>query len=318
MANIDLNALNREKILWARLSIVSNTFLMVLKVIVGFLTLSISIISEALHSGMDLIASCMAAYSVQKSAKPADETHRFGHGKYENISGLFEALLIGVVAVIIIYEAGLKLFEGPTLMLIDLGIVVMLVSVVVNVLVSRKLYQVARKTDSIALEADAAHLATDVWTSLGVFIAFVVIRVGMAFNFTDIIYLDPIIAVAVAVLIIWVAYKLSKRSFRELTDVSIPKEDESKIRGIIEEHYGQFVEFHEMRSRKSGSEIHLDLHLVVSKHAKVQAAHDLCEHLEEDIKNEFPRAHVLIHIEPCDENCEACKKIKEECELMRE
>jgi cation diffusion facilitator family transporter len=318
MANIDLSALNREKILWARLSIVSNTFLMVLKIIVGFLTFSISIISEALHSGMDLIASCMAAYSVQKAAKPADETHRFGHGKYENISGLFEALLIGVVAIIIIYEAGLKFFEGPVLMLIDLGIAVMLVSVIVNILVSRKLYSVARKTDSIALEADAAHLATDVWTSLGVLVGFLVIRAGMAFGIADIIYLDPIIAIAVALLIMWVAYKLSRRSFRELTDVSLPKEEEEKIKAIIEEHYSQFVEFHEMRSRKSGSEIHIDLHLVVSKHAKVHVAHDLCEHLEKDIKKDFPRAHMLIHIEPCDENCEACKKIKEECEHMRE
>jgi cation diffusion facilitator family transporter len=317
MSNVDIDALNREKILWARLSIVSNTFLMTIKIVVGFLTLSISIISEALHSGMDLIASFMAAFSVQKAAKPADETHRFGHGKYENLSGLFEALLIGVVAIIIIYEAGLKLFEGPTLMLIDLGIAVMLISVVVNVLVSRKLYAVAKKTDSIALEADAAHLATDVWTSLGVLVGFVVIRVGVAFNIAGIIYLDPIIAIAVAVLIMYVAYKLSRRSFRELTDVSLPKEEEDRIRGIIEEHYGQYVEFHKMRSRKSGSERHIDLHLVVSKHYNVQVAHDLCEHLEGDIKKDFPMAHVLIHIEPCKENCEECKKIKIECEQMK-
>lgn len=309
-----VDALSREKVLWARLSIVSNSFLMVLKIATGILTLSISIISEALHSGIDLVASGFAAYSVQKAAKPPDKNHKFGHGKFENVSGIFESMLIFIAAVIIIYEACIRIYEGPALQLVNLGILVMLVSVIVNFLVSRKLYSVAKKTDSIALEADAAHLSTDVWTSLGVLIGFGVIRVGQGLGINGIEYLDPIIAIGVALMIICVAVKLTKRSFIDLIDTSLPREEEKKIKEIIEDHYGQYVEFHQMRSRKAGSERHIDLHLVVSKHAKVEDAHELCEHLEKDIKAQFKRANVLIHVEPCDGECELCKKAKAECE----
>jgi len=316
MSDTQVEAVNREKILWARLSIVSNSFLTVLKLIVGILTFSISIISEAVHSGIDLVASCIAAYSVQKAAKPPDRSHKFGHGKFENISGVFESILIFVAAIIIIFEASLKILEGPALILLDLGIAVMIVSVIVNIFVSRKLYSVARKTDSIALEADAAHLKTDVWTSLGVVIGLGVIRLGRYFGVANIEYIDPFAAIGVAILIICVAISLTRRAFKGLTDVSLPEEEEKKIKEIIDDHYSQFLEYHKMRSRKAGSERHIDLHLVVSKHAKVEDAHDLCEHIENDIKEAFRGSHVLIHIEPCDGECEMCKKIKAECEKL--
>lgn len=308
MSKERIDALNKEKVLWARLSIVSNTILMVLKIIVGFFTFSISIISEALHSGMDLIASFIAAYSVQKSSQPADEEHKFGHGKFENASGFFEAVLIGVAAILIIYEAGLKIVEGPKLQFVGLGIMVMLVSVVVNTLVAMKLHKVAKKTDSIAIEADAAHLSTDVWTSLGVLIGFVVIWAGEYFGIAGIYYLDPIIAIGVALLILAVAMQLTKRSFSDLIDVSLPKEEEDKVKKIIEDHYGKYVEYHEMRSRKAGSERHIDLHLVVPRNAGLKEAHDLADHIENDIKAAFLGAQVLIHLEPCEGECKECPK----------
>jgi cation diffusion facilitator family transporter len=305
---------NREKILWARLSIVSNSVLTAMKVVVGILTFSISIISEAVHSGIDLVASGIAAYSVQKAAQPADKDHKFGHGKFENISGLFESMLILVAAVIIIYEAGLKIFEGPILHVIELGILVMLVSVVVNILVSRKLYEVARRTDSIALEADAAHLRADVWTSLGVLLGLGAIRLGQLWGVNNLLYLDPIVAIFVAGIIIYVAVKLTKRSFVDLTDVSLPEDEEKAIERIIEDHWSQYIEFHKMRSRKAGAERHIDLHLVVSKNVTVDEAHSLAEHIETDIQAEFPGSQVLIHVEPCDGECDMCKKTKVECD----
>jgi len=314
MSNVQMTAFSREKILWARLSIVSNSVLMSLKIVVGIFTLSISIISEAVHSGIDLVASGIAAYSVQKAAKPADEDHKFGHGKFESISGLFESMLIFIVAIIIVYEAGTRIFEGPVLLLVDLGILVMIVSVVVNIFVSRKLYNVARKTDSIALEADAAHLSTDVWTSLGVLIGLIIIKAGQGLGIAGVEHLDPLIAIGVALMIIYVAVKLTKRSLKDLTDVRLPEKEEQIIKKIIEDHYAQYIEFHKMRSRKAGSERHIDLHLVVSKHAKVEDAHALCEHIENDLKEAFMGAHVLIHVEPCNGECELCKKLRAECE----
>jgi cation diffusion facilitator family transporter len=157
-----------KKVSIARLSILSNSCLIILKIIVGLLSRSVSIISEAIHSFMDLLASIVAFFSVRISDTPADERHPYGHGKFENISGVVEALLIFVAAFWIIYEAVKKIIEPTKVEQIGFGFAVIIVSAIVKILVSRRLYIVAKEMDSMALEADALHLKTDVYTSFGV------------------------------------------------------------------------------------------------------------------------------------------------------
>jgi cation diffusion facilitator family transporter len=298
--------LNSRKKKTARLSVASNTLLVVLKLVVGIAIGSISIISEAIHSGIDLMAAIIAYFSVKKSSEPPDDIHEFGHGKFEDISGLAEATLIFVAAALIIYEAVNKLIHGEDtfdLNLIGIGIAVMMISVIVNWYVSSRLMQVAKESESIALESDAWHLRTDVFTSLGVFAGLVAIRV------TGLTILDPIFAFGVALIIIKTAYDLTRKSLADLIDTRLPDKEEERIRRIICEHCTDYSNFHDLRTRRSGPERFIDLHLVVPKDLSVQQAHDIADHLESDLKFEFPRVSVTIHVEPCDEACAECETI---------
>jgi len=291
----------------ARLSIYSNTILLLMKLVVGFLLGSISVLSEALHSGIDLLAAVIANYSVRKAGKPADDIHKFGHGKFENLSGTIEALLITVAAVIILYEAGRKIFFGNEIELngelIGAGIAIMGISAIVNFYVSRKIMKVAKHAESIALEADAYHLTTDVYTSIGVFIGLVLIRL------TGNPIFDPVLAIIVALMILKASYDLTKRSISGIMDVKLSDDEEEQIRSIISEHYSDYAEFHNLRSRMSGAERFVDLHLVVPKNQHVVDAHEFCNHLEKDIKEMIPNLSILIHIEPCEADCEVCRKL---------
>ena len=293
----------------AGLSIISNSLLILLKVTAGILSGSISIISEAIHSGIDLFAAGIAFFSLRLAGRPADREHPFGHGKIENVSGTIEAVLIFVVAAFIGYEAVGRIIEGKALEYLSLGIAVMAVSVVVNVIVSRHLLRVARETDSLALEADARHLTADVYTSLGVLVALVIVQI------TGLDILDPVIALMVALFILRTAYDVLKRSFGGLVDVRLPSGEEELIASCIMEHYGELLGFHELRTRKAGRERHIDLHLVVAKTASVEEAHRLCDHLEIDIESKLPHSVVTIHIEPCEMECAEC--IISSCPLIQ-
>jgi len=284
----------------AGLSITSNSLLIILKIVAGVITGSISILAEALHSLLDLTAAIIAFFAVRISDRPADEQHPFGHGKAENISGVVEAGLIFVAAGIVIYEAIKRLIAGVTVELLELGIGVMAVSIVVNILVSRRLLKVSRATDSIALEADAAHLTTDVWTSAGVLVGLVVVRL------TGVVILDAIIALAVALFILKAAYDVFRKSFGGLIDIRLPEAEENEIMSCIREHSGQLVGFHELRTRKAGSQRFIDLHLVMPKNASVEEAHRMCDHLEQDLKSRLANTSITIHVEPCSIECDQC------------
>ena len=284
----------------AGLSVFSNTLLILLKVVAGLLSGSISIIAEAIHSGIDLVAALIAFFSLRIAGRPADREHPFGHGKVENISGTIEAGLIFVAAAFIVYEATKRIMAEVAVEYLSIGIAVMAASVVVNILVSRHLLRIARETDSIALEADARHLTTDVYTSLGVLGGLVVVRI------TGLNILDPIIALGVALFILKTAYDVTRRAFPPLVDVKLPEEEEMLISSCIMEHYGEILGFHELRTRKSGRERQIDLHLVVVRSANVEQAHNMCDHLESDIKSKLHYATVTIHIEPCQMACEEC------------
>ncbi len=286
----------------ARLSIYSNTLLLIIKLAAGIFMGSISVLSEALHSGIDLLAALIANYSVRKAGQPADDIHKFGHGKFENVSGTVEALLIFAAAIIILFESGKKLLTGGEVEFLGAGIAIMGISALVNVIVSRKIMKVAKKAESIALEADGYHLTTDVYTSAGVFIGLVLI------SLTGNPIFDPVMAIIVALIIIKAAYDLTKRSLSGLMDMKLSDREEELIKSIISEHYSEYAGFHNLRTRMSGAERYVDLHLVVPKNQAVMDAHEFCDHLEKDIKEKIPNLSILIHIEPCKDECEICKK----------
>lgn len=284
----------------AAVSIVSNSSLILLKVAAGLLTGSISLIAEAIHSTMDLAAAIIAFISVRISDRPADKQHPFGHGKAENISGVAEAVLIFVAAIIIIYQAAKRITTGATLELLEIGIGIMAVSIVVNVIVSRYLLRVSRKTDSLALEVDARHLTTDVLTMIGVLVGLSIVRL------TGLNILDPITAILVSLLIMKTAYELTKKSFGGLVDIRLPSAEEAVIVSAIMEHTGQLAGFHEMRTRQAGSQHFIDLHLVMPKNISMEEAHRMCDHLEEDLKKKLANVSMTIHVEPCGTECEQC------------
>jgi cation diffusion facilitator family transporter len=300
--------LQKRKERVALLSIISNSFLVVFKLIVGTLIGSVAILSEAIHSGMDLLASFIAMFSVKTSHVPADDGHPFGHGKAESISGLTEALLIFIAAFWIIMEAIKKFDNSQSMEFAGWGVGVMLLSAVLNMIVSQKLFKVAKEADSIALTADAWHLRTDVYTSAGVMISLTVIWVGHRFfQEPRIHWLDPAAALFVAVLILHAAYDLTIHAIRDLMDVKLPPEDEKWIRDVIISYQPVVHGFHQLRTRKAGNFRFIEFHIKVDPQMTVLSSHDITRTLKQRIREKFPESSITIHIEPCDGVCsEGC------------
>ena len=278
-----------EKIKTARLSIFSNISLIVMKLLAGLYSGSVSIISEAIHSGMDLLASIIAFFSVKMSDSPPDREHPYGHGKFENVSGVIEAVLIFIAAGWIIYEAVHKIIKPAAIENIEIGVAVMAVSAVVNFLISRKLYKVAKKTDSIALEADALHLKTDVYTSVGVAVGlFLIWLTGWHF-------LDPIVAISVAILILKESYTLLRNAYSPLLDASLSPEENLIIEEVMQK---RGLAFHNLRTRKSGQYRFADLHLELPENMSLKDVHGICDEIEDEIKSKISHIEIQIHVEP--------------------
>lgn len=282
---------NPEKVRAARLSVVSNTILVILKFVVGTLTGSVSIVSEAFHSMSDLLASWIALITVRVSDAPADEDHSFGHGKFESLSGMAEALLILGAAVYILYESWHKLLSGEAPERVDLGIVVMGFSAVANWLIAGYLFRVARKTDSLALEADAEHLRTDVWTSLGVVI-------GLAlYLWTGKVWFDPLVAIGVALMMLAASLRLIRQAADPLVDAALPEEEVESVRRVFRED-SRVLGFHKLRTRKSGSSRHVDAHVQLHDDMTLLEAHEVTEELEDRIREALPKTEITLHTEP--------------------
>lgn len=291
------------KVKVARLSLLSNSTLIVMKLIVGLLTGSVSIISEAIHSTMDLLAAIIAFFSVKISDKPADSMHPYGHGKIENISGVIESLLIFAASVWIIVESVKKILNPSEIGSIGFGFIVMFISSAINYMVSRKLYKVAKEEDSIALEADALHLKADVYTSLGVGTGLLLIWV------TKLNFLDPVVAIGVAIFILKEAYELLKTAFEPLLDVKLSDEDIKVIEDKIIKYSDVYCNYHNLKTRKSGHMRYIDLHLVFPDETTIKQAHDICDSIEQDIEQSLKHTDIMIHMEASEQasNCENCK-----------
>ena len=283
----------KQRAAW--ISIVSNSSLIVLKIVAGVITGSVAIITEAVHSAIDLVASLVAWFSVRKADEPADEDHPYGHEKVENLAAAFEGVLIVLGAGIIIYEALRKLSGDPHVEQLGVGIAVIAFSMVANFFVSRYLYGRAHDTDSPALEGDAAHLRTDAITSGGVLVALGLVAV------TGIEELDAIAALAVAVAIVFSGVRLVSRSSRVLVDEALPEEE---IRGVAEAINGvgaaEVIGFHKIRARRGGSRRYVDLHVQFRRGTSLERAHDVSHRLQRAIRDRLAGADVLIHLEPED------------------
>lgn len=283
---------SNRKVRVALLSIISNATLIIFKIVAGIISGSVSIISEAIHSSMDLLASIIAFFSVKASSKPADDDHPFGHGKIENISGVIEGVLILVASIMIIVQAIKKIYNPRPIENEWVAILVMFISGFINFIVSKQLYKVGEEEDSMALKADALHLKTDIYTSLGVGIGILLIKI------TKIHILDSIVAILVAFLIIKEAVELTKNGFDELIDKRLSDEEENEIKDIIERCKSEFIDYHKLKTRKSGNVKHIDFHITLDKNTTVKEAHDIIGDIKKEMNKSIKNSRVTIHIDP--------------------
>ncbi len=277
----------------ATLSVVSNAVLIVLKLVAGVLTGSIAILTEAVHSAIDLLASVVALVSIRKADAPADADHPYGHEKAENVAAGAEAMLILVGAGIIGYEASRRIFSSAELEHIGLGIAVIGFSALANLAVSTLLYRRAREYDSPALEGDAAHLRADAATSLAVLAGLMLVEV------TGDPVFDAIAALIVAVAIVASGVRLMLRSGRVLMDEALPPEELDKIEAAIAAaRPPEMVGYHKLRARRAGARRHVDFHVQFRAGTSLERAHDLAHTLRGAIEANITHADVLIHVEP--------------------
>jgi len=281
---------------YALLSVFSNTVLIIFKVIAGLMSGSVSIISEAIHSSMDLVASFIAFFSVMNSSKPADKEHPYGHGKIENLSGVAEGLLIFLASAMIIYEAVKKFFEPSEISQAYIGIIVMGIAALVNFIVSRLLHKFAKAEDSMALEADALHLETDVYTSLGVGVGLLLIKLTGFQRF------DSVVAILVALLIIKEAWELCYNGVEFLLDVKLSDEEEQEIidiiKKVIEEKDIPSLNYHKLKTRKSGNQRHIDFHITLDPDLTVRDSHEIVGSFKKAMNDKFNNTRVNIHVDP--------------------
>lgn len=285
---------NLTKYAW--FSIAAAVATITLKSIAYFATGSVGLLSDALESLINLIAAVIALWVLRVAAQPPDDLRRFGYGKVEYFSSGIEGSLIVIAAISICYTAVLRLLNPVPLEKIGFGLAISLVATAINLFVARLLLKVGKSRNSIVLEADGHHLMTDVWTSAGV-----VVGVG-AVTLTGWLRLDPIVAILVAVNILWSGSKLIKRSVQGLIDTAIPKELHDSVVRVLEQYrVSDGVQFHALRTRQSGSHHFVTVHVLVPGDWSVKQGHDLLERIEDDIQVEIPNVSVLTHLEPIED-----------------
>jgi cation diffusion facilitator family transporter len=281
------------KIRAARLSIATATALAVLKMATGLVTGSMAVLSSAVDSLLDILMSTVNYLAIRQAEQPADESHPFGHGKFETVATFVQALFIALSGSWIIYESARRLAGGVHLNRLGGGVTVLLFSTAVSWVLGRYLRRVARQTDSTALQADSLHFSMDVYTNLALVAGLAVI------SFFDLPWLDPVLSILVAVYILLEALRLVRQSLRDVLDEKLPEQISTEITRLIEAHKEDLLDFHNLRTRRAGSQKIMDFHLTVCKHLSVEEAHTIADHLEQRIQEEIRGSDVTIHIEPC-------------------
>ena len=282
--------MNSEKKSAAFLSVLAATLLTGFKFVVGIITGSLGILSEALHSALDLLAAVVTLFAVRMSDKPADAEHNYGHGKIENLSALVETVLLFVTCIWIIYEAIHRLVSDHFHVEVTVwSYVVVVLSIVIDINRSRMLFKVAKKYNSQALEADALHFSTDIWSSVVVLLGLICAQVG-------IMWADSVAALGVAAIILVISYRLGKRA----VDVLLDKAPAGTLKIVNEviSHYPEIITVHDLKARTAGADTFIKFNIHLQPELTVCQAHELCDKLEKEIHSLVPRSEIYIHSEP--------------------
>lgn len=280
---------------YAWLSIAAAITTILLKGIAWKLTGSVGLLSDAIESFVNLAGALMALAMLTLAALPADDNHAHGHSKAEYFSSAFEGFLILLAALAIGYTSIERLINPRPLEAVDVGLLVSVVASAINLATAKILMKVGREQNSISLEADAHHLMTDVWTSAGV-----IAGVGLVW-LSDWLWLDPVIAILVALNILWTAWQLMHRSASGLMDESLPAEQLKLIETLLASYREQGLDFHALRTRQSGNRAFVTLHVLVPGHWTVQLGHNWADRIELEIGKAIPRAHITTHLEPIED-----------------
>ncbi len=275
----------------AAISVIATAALTAAEITVGIFSGAVSVVANGVQSALDLVAALTAWFAVSQAAKPPDRSHRYGHGKVESLLGAIQALLIWLTAGFITADAVQKLLKGTTVDYPLAAMVMMGISVAVDVSVARYLFSVARKFDSLALEADAWHLQADALAALSIFAGLGVL------NLTGWHFIDPLLAILVALLIVKAGFDILKQAVTHLLDTALPEEEEVMIDRVLNSYAHRFINAHRLRTRQAGKHRYIDLHLVVRDDMTVEEAHQLCDEIEHDIRQALPNADVTIHVE---------------------
>lgn len=284
---------SQRKLRAARLSIATAGSLALLKLGAGLVTGSLAVLSSAIDSLLDILMSGVNFLAIRQAEQPADQSHPFGHGKFETLATLFQALVIAGSGCWIIFESIQRLLSGAQPKQLGSGILVLVFSAAVSSWISRYLHRVGRQTESSALEADALHFAMDVYTNGALVVGLILIA------WLQTPWLDPVLSLLVACYILFEAVRLVRHGLRDILDEGLPEAVRLEISALIEAHQQYLVDYHHLRTRRAGSQKIIDFHLTVCKHLSVEEAHDIADHLEKRIEQHIAGADVTIHIEPC-------------------
>ena len=280
----------KEKKRVAVSSIIATVFLAGSKFIIGVITGSLGLLSEALHSCLDLVAAIVTYFSVRISDKPADKEHHFGHGKVENLSALIQTILLLITCAWIIYEAVLRLIIKNVDIEVNIwSYIVIIVSIIVDISRSRALSRVAKKHNSQALEADALHFSTDIWSSCVVLLGLICAQFGFYFA-------DPVAALFVALIVLYICYKLGKKAVDILLDKA-PAQSYEYVTDILNNH-PEIKKYHNLKLRTAGADTFVSFNIHLEPYMSFTDIHAFCDHLENDIQEKIPRCEVYIHAEP--------------------
>lgn len=274
----------------ARLSVISNTGLVIVKIAAGLVTGSISVLAEGIQSTVDILASMMIYASLRAAERPPDKSHPYGHGKFENLASAVQMLLILGSTAFILYQAYRRLLN-PRMPDVEWGMAAMALAIVVDLTVSSHLQRVARQTESLALEAEAQHLRSDIYASAGVLLGLVAVRL------TGWAPLDPIIAGLLTVVVIVTAIRLMGASLRPLLDQSLPAAEVAKIRRTLDAD-ARILGYHKLRTRRAGTQRHVDVHIMLEDSLTLSEAHAIGEEMERALQKTLPNLDAVVHVEP--------------------
>ena len=284
----------------ASLALGATVLLTFLKLSVAFISGSVGVLSEGIHSFLDLVSASLAFFTVREAGKPADKDHPYGHGKIETLSSLFESLLLIVAAGLIVYEGVRQIRNPDPIHYPGAAMIVMLISIGISYVVYLYNGKAATATDSSALHVNSLHFLSDVVASVAILIGLLVLKL------TGWVLIDSIMAFAVAAYILMLSARQVKNALIELSDTQLPESEIQAIRKILDSFQGKIIEAHDLRTRKGGATRHVDFHLVVCRYMTVESSHEVCDGMEEALLSAYPRASVNIHVEPCEAQITHC------------